>query len=104
MKKKLILVGAGLHNCTLAFLLKNKFDITIYEERNEIGGLCYSEATKEGIEVHKYGPHVFHTNNSKVWNFVNSIVPFNRFQLKPVSQIGEKIYSFPINLMTLHQV
>lgn len=103
MKKKLMLVGAGLHNCALAYELKNYYDIVIYEQRNEIGGNCYSENV-EGIEVHKYGPHVFHTNYKKVWDFVNQFSEFNRFQLKPISVVGNDIYSFPINLMTMCQI
>jgi len=58
----------------------------------------------EGINVHKYGAHIFHTNNEKIWNFINRFSKFNNYRHKVKTNFNDKIYSFPINLMTLNQL
>lgn len=101
---KILIVGCGLYGSVCARLLAEKnHDVLIIDKRNHIGGNCYTEK-QHGIDVHKYGPHAFHTNNEKIWNFVNNYAEFNDFKLKVVVKNKNKYYTFPINLMTLNQV
>ena len=80
-----LLVGAGLHNAVFAYMAKaaNKRCLVI-DKCKHLGGNIYCENIK-GINVHKYGAHIFHTSNKKVWDFVNSIVEFNRYTNSPVA-------------------
>ncbi len=77
--------------------------VLIIEKRNHVGGNCHTESV-EGIQVHKYGPHIFHTSNNMVWEYVNRFADFNNFVNRPKVRYKDKIYSFPINLMTLYQL
>jgi UDP-galactopyranose mutase len=102
-----IIVGSGLFGLTCANLLaqRSNVKVLIIEKRNHIGGNAYSyfdQAT--GIEVHKYGSHLFHTSNAKVWDYVNQFTEFNNYSHRVKSNYQGKLYSMPINLMTLHQV
>jgi len=99
-----LLVGSGLFSCTFARkCLDHKLKCLILEKRDHPFGNCYTKNIND-INVHMYGPHVFHTNNLEIWNFVNRFAEFNRYINKPKVKFDEKIYSFPINLMTLHQI
>ena len=73
------------------------------DKRPHIGGNCYTDEV-EGIIVHKYGPHVFHTDSKRIWDYVNRFADFNHFVNRPKVNYRCKIYSFPINLMTLYQL
>ena len=75
----------------------------VLERRDTIGGNLYCENI-EGIFVHKYGPHIFHTDNKKVWDFVNSFVEFTPYQNQPISKSGYFIYNLPFNMWTYHQL
>jgi UDP-galactopyranose mutase len=99
-----LIVGCGMFGAVFARLMAEAGRrVMLVDKRQHIGGNCYSEQI-EGIHVHRYGPHIFHTNNQRVWNFVNRFAQFNHFRLRtPVNHRG-KLYSFPINLMTLHQL
>lgn len=99
-----VIAGAGLFGSTFARLMAEKGKKTlILEKRNHIGGNCYTEK-KEDINVHVYGPHCFHCKNKNIWDFVNRFTKFNNFTLRSKVNFQGKIYSFPINLMTLHQL
>lgn len=99
-----LIVGSGLFGSTFAFKAKlNGKKCLIIEKRNHIGGNCYTES-KEGIDIHTYGPHIFHTSNKEIWNFINQFSTFNNYINRPKSKIENRIFSFPINLMTLHQL
>ena len=96
------LVGAGLFNATIARLLKihNKnLKVVVVEKRNNVAGNIYDEKI-EGITVHKYGAHIFHTSDKKVWNFVNDVVEFNRFTNSPIAYYKGHIYNLPFNMNT----
>jgi UDP-galactopyranose mutase len=99
-----LIVGAGLFGSVFARELaeKNK-KILLIEKNNHVAGMCYSEKI-DGIEVHKFGAHIFHTNNEKIWNYVNRFAEFNNYQHRVKVNHKNTIYSFPINLMTLQQV
>ena len=76
---KLLIIGAGFSGSVFGRLAAEAgHDVTIIDRRNHIGGNCYSYADEEtGVEIHKYGPHIFHTNNKEVWDFVNRFSDFN---------------------------
>ena len=99
-----IIIGSGLFGSIIAHELK-KLDkkILVIEKRNHIGGNCYTEKIND-INVHKYGPHIFHTNDEKIWKYINKFAEFNNYVNKPKVNFNNQIYSFPINLMTLYQL
>ena len=85
MKYDFLIVGAGLYGMIFAYLAKQKSKkCLVIEKRPHLGGNIYCE-TVEGIHVHKYGAHIFHTSNKQVWDFVNSIVQFNRYTNCPIA-------------------
>ena len=99
-----LIVGSGLFGSVFARLAKDDGKkVLIIEKRNHFAGNCYTE-NKDNINVHVYGPHIFHTNNDEIWNFVNKYTTFNNYANKPKVFYKDKIYSFPINLMTFHQL
>ena len=98
-----VLIGAGLFNCVLAERLhKANKHILVVEARDHIGGNCFSKEIS-GIETHMYGPHVFHTNDTEVWEYLQQFTKFNRFSCRTKAQAASINYSFPINLTTLQQ-
>jgi UDP-galactopyranose mutase len=104
MKYDYLIVGSGLFGATFSQLasLDNK-KCLIVDKRNHIGGNCFTEKNGE-IDIHKYGPHIFHTNDITIWNYVNQFTSFNNYINRPKVSYNDNIYSFPINLMTLYQV
>jgi len=105
MKYDYLIVGAGLFGATFAEQArKNKQSCIVIDRRNHIGGNCYTEKTEYNIDIHKYGPHIFHTNNEKIWDYVNQFAKFNNFVNRPKVSFKNEIYSFPINLFTLYQI
>ena len=75
----------------------------VIDKRPQLGGNLYCE-NKEGINIHKYGAHIFHTNSKRVWNFVNSLVEFNRYTNSPVANYQGKLYNLPFNMNTFYQM
>ena len=99
-----VIVGSGLFGSVCARELTDKgYNCLVLEKRNHIGGNCYTE-NKEGIHIHKYGAHVFHTSNKEIWDYVNKFAKFNNFVNHVKVKYNNSIYSFPINLFTLHQL
>lgn len=99
-----LIVGAGLYGSTFAYKAKQAGKkCLVIDKRPHIGGNVYCENI-EGIHVHKYGAHIFHTNNKKVWDFVNSIVEFNRYTNSPVANYKGKLYNLPFNMNTFYQM
>ena len=99
-----LIVGAGLFGSIFAYEMnKHGFKVIVIEKRNHIGGNCYSEPF-EDYHIHKYGPHIFHTSNKKIWDYINQFTSFNNFSLRSKANIDNKIYTLPINLMTMYQV
>lgn len=105
MEYDYLIVGAGLFGATFAHLAKKRGKhCLVIDKRSHVGGNLYCENI-EGINVHKYGAHIFHTSDRKVWDFVNSIVPFNRFTNCPVAQDPDgKLYNLPFNMNTFYQM
>ncbi len=99
-----LIVGAGLYGSVMAHeLTKRGKSCLIIDKRNHTGGNIYNE-NREGINVHVYGPHIFHTNDEAIWKYVNSFVEFNRFTYTPVASFGGKLYSLPFNMNTFYQL
>jgi UDP-galactopyranose mutase len=99
-----LIVGAGLFGSVCAReLTDNGKKCLVIDKRNHIGGNCYTENIN-GIIVHKYGPHIFHTSNENIWNYINRYSSFNNYIHKVKVIYHNKIYSFPINLYTMHQL
>ncbi len=99
-----LIVGSGLFGATFAYLAhRDGKKCLVIDKRPHLGGNVYCEEI-EGIHVHKYGAHIFHTNNKDVWNFVNSIVPFNRYTNCPVANYKGRLYNLPFNMNTFYQM
>lgn len=99
-----LIVGTGLFGAVCADLLKAKGDtILMIDKRDHIGGNVYTESVK-GINVHKYGAHIFHTNNKRVWDYVNSFVEFNRYTNSPVANYKGRLFNLPFNMNTFYQM
>ena len=103
-KYDFLIVGAGLFGCMFAHMatLRGKKCLVI-DKRPHLGGNLYCEHL-EGIHVHRYGAHIFHTNSKRVWNFVNSIVEFNRYTNSPVANYKGQLYNLPFNMNTFYQM
>lgn len=99
-----LIVGAGLFGSVFAYKAKQLGKkCLVIDRRPHLGGNIYCEKM-EGINVHKYGAHIFHTSNKKVWDFVNSIVEFNRYTNSPVANYKGKLYNLPFNMNTFYQM
>lgn len=99
-----LIVGSGLFGSTFAYRAKQlDFKVLVIDKRPHLGGNIYCEEI-EGIQVHKYGAHIFHTSNKKVWDFVNSIVEFNRYTNCPVANYKGELYNLPFNMNTFYQL
>ncbi len=99
-----VIVGAGLYGACFAYLAtKRGKKCLVIEKRAHIGGNLYCEKT-EGINVHKYGAHIFHTSDKKVWDFVNSLVEFNHYINSPIANYKGKLYNLPFNMNTFHSL
>lgn len=99
-----LIVGSGLFGATFAYrAMKSGKKCLVIDKRPHLGGNVYCENI-EGINVHKYGAHIFHTNNKTVWDFVNSVVEFNRYTNSPVANYKGKLYNLPFNMNTFYQM
>jgi UDP-galactopyranose mutase len=97
-----LIVGAGLYGAAFVHKAKQQGKkCLVIDNRSHLGGNIYCENV-EGINVHKYGPHIFHTSNKEVWNFVNSIVGFNRYTNSPIANYKGKLYNLPFNMNTFY--
>lgn len=104
MKYDYLIVGSGLFGATFAYRAKQLGKTClVIDKRPHLGGNVYCEEV-EGINVHQYGAHIFHTSNKKVWDFVNSIVEFNRYTNCPVANYKGKLYNLPFNMNTFYQM
>jgi len=104
VKYDYLIVGAGLFGATFAWRARQAGKTCLVIDRREhTGGNTYCEQV-EGINVHRYGAHIFHTNNEEIWRFVNSLVPFNRYTNSPVANYQGKLYNLPFNMNTFYQM
>ncbi len=99
-----IIVGAGLYGATFAYIMKQAGKrCLVLDRRPYTGGNIYCEEI-EGINVHKYGAHIFHTSNKEVWDFVNAIVEFNRYTNSPIANYKGQYFNLPFNMNTFYQM
>ena len=99
-----LIVGAGLYGAVFAHEMKARGKkVLVIDRRAHIAGNVYTENI-EGIHVHQYGAHIFHTNNKKVWNYITQFAEFNRFTNSPVANYKGKLYSLPFNMYTFNQM
>ncbi len=99
-----LIVGAGLFGATFAYLATQcGKSCLVIDKRNHIGGNCYTENV-DGINIHKYGAHIFHTSNARVWKFVNKFAKFNDFVNSPKAYFKGKYFSLPFNMNTFHEL
>ena len=104
MRYDYLIVGSGLFGATFAWRARQAGKTClVIDKRNHTAGNIYCENV-EGINVHRYGAHIFHTNNKKIWRFVNSLVPFNRYTNSPVASYKGKLYNLPFNMNTFYQM
>ena len=99
-----VLIGAGLYSGVIAYLAGQAGkSCLVLERRDHTGGNIYCEEI-EGIHVHKYGAHIFHTSNKEVWQFVNSLAEFNRYTNSPIANYKGEIYNMPFNMNTFSKM
>lgn len=104
MKYDYLIVGAGLFGAAFAERAKaSGKKVLVIDKRDHIAGNCYTENV-EGINVHKYGAHIFHTNNKRVWDYVNRFAQFNRYTNSPVANYKGELYSLPFNMYTFNKM
>lgn len=99
-----LIVGAGLFGATVAQCLREKGkNVLVIDKRDHVGGNVYTQEI-EGIQVHKYGAHIFHTNDKTVWDYVNRFAEFNRYTNSPVANYKGELYSLPFNMYTFNKL
>lgn len=99
-----IIVGAGLFGSVCAYELNKKgFSVLVLEKRDHIAGNVYTK-NEDGIHVHKYGAHIFHTNDKIIWEYINKFAEFNRFTNSPLANYKGKLYNLPFNMNTFYQL
>lgn len=99
-----LIVGAGLYGSIFAYEAnKRGFKCLVIDNRNHIGGNCYTKC-ENGINVHMYGPHIFHCNSEEIWNYINQFAKFNNFVYQPKALNNGKFYSLPFNLNTFYEI
>ena len=104
MKYDYLIVGAGLSGAIFAYeATKKGYKCLVIEKRSHIGGNLYCENI-EGIQVHKYGAHIFRTNDKEIWDYINQFVSFNHYINSPIAKYKNKIYNLPFNMNTFHQM
>ena len=104
MKYDFIIVGAGLFGSICAYELNKKgYKVLVLEKRNHVGGNIYTEL-REGINVHKYGAHIFHTSNKEIWDYINQFSEFNNFINCPIAKYNNEVYNLPFNMNTFNKI
>jgi UDP-galactopyranose mutase len=102
----LVVIGSGFFGLTIAERAASELDkhVLVLERRSHIGGNAYSEPEPQtGIEIHRYGAHLFHTSNTRVWEYVNQFTSFTGYQHRVFARVGDQVYAFPLNLALINQ-
>lgn len=99
-----LIVGSGFFGAICAHELSNRgFSVAVIDSRNHIGGNCYTEK-RDNINIHFYGPHIFHTSDAQIWNWINKFAEFNNFIFSPVAYCNGETYSLPFNMWTFSKI
>src|SRR4051812_46416283 len=103
--KNLLIIGAGFSGAIIARESAERgYKVLVLESRPHIAGNCHTERCPEtNVQVHKYGPHIFHTDNERVWNYINRFDEFMPYVNRVKTQSKGKVYSLPVNLHTINQ-
>ena len=101
---KIIIVGSGLFGAVFAHEVAERGNkVTVIEKRNHIAGNIYTKEV-DGIQVHEYGAHIFHTSNKKIWDYVHKFAKFNRYTNSPVANYKGQMYNLPFNMNTFNEM
>ncbi len=104
MQYDYLIVGAGLFGSVFAYEAKRVGKkVLVIDKRSHVGGNAYTEEM-EGIQVHRYGAHIFHTSDERVWNYMNRFAVFNRYTNSPVARYRDELYNLPFNMNTFHAI
>ena len=103
--KSVLIVGAGFSGAVIAYhLAREGYSVVVSDDRDHVGGNCHTHRDQDsGVMVHKYGPHIFHTDDGEVWDFVNRFATFKPYVNRVKTTVGGKVYSLPVNLHTINQ-
>lgn len=102
--KRVLIVGAGLYGAITARELKNKgYEVLVIDKRDHIGGNCFTKNV-DSIPIHVYGPHIFHTNDKRIWDWISGLVEMENYVFSPIGRYREKDYSLPFNMWTFQQL
>ena len=102
--KNILIVGAGLFGSIYANEAANKgYKVKVIEKRDHIAGNIYTKEV-EGIQFHQYGAHIFHTSETKIWNYINQFAEFNRYTNSPVANYKGEMYNLPFNMNTFNKL
>ena len=102
MNKQITIVGCGISGATLANVLANKgCKVTIYEKQDFVGGNCYDSINQDGILIHNFGPHIFHTSDEEVYNFISKFTKLNGYVNKVLVNVDNKLFPLPINFKSI---
>ncbi|MEF9427403.1 MAG: FAD-dependent oxidoreductase [Candidatus Mariimomonas ferrooxydans] len=105
MKCDFLIVGAGITGSTIARVLAEAGKkVLVIDKRSHVGGNCYDEYDEHGILIHKYGPHIFHTEHKEVWDFLSHFTEWRQYQHRVRAHVNGKVLPFPINLDTINQL
>ena len=101
-----LVVGAGYAGAVCARELAERGGkrVLVLERRDHIGGNAYDRLDESGVLIHQYGPHIFHTNSRKIWDYVNSFAEFNRYTNSPIANYKGEIYNMPFNMNTFNKM
>ena len=104
MKYDYLIVGSGLYGAVFAYEMKKRGKkCLVIDKRKHIGGNIYCEDV-DGIHVHKYGAHIFHTSNKKVWDYINQFAEFNNYINSPIAKYKDELYNLPFNMNTFSKM
>ena len=102
--KKILIVGSGFYGSIFAYELnKRGFNVTVIDKRNHIGGNCYTRK-QDDIDIHEYGPHIFHTDKKEIWDWINQFCEFENHIFSPVANYENELFSLPFNMWTFSQI
>src|SRR5579862_1797402 len=102
---KWLIVGAGLTGATLAErIVSIGHDVTVIDRRKHIGGNAYDYVNEDGVMVHKYGPHIFHTNSDKIWEYLSRFTQWRSYEHKVLASVDGKFVSLPVNFNTIKTI